>query len=205
MKIFFDCEFTGLHQSTTLISLGCVAENGWTFYAEFSDYDRKQVDAWIKENVISSLRWNNVADFHHDILQTKAFEVKGEKQSIGEKLKIWLLASACADSSPPQPAETLEFWGDCLAYDWVLFCELFGGAMKLPDWINYIPHHICTLFKLKGIDPDISREDFIGREKVMEFAEVTNTPQLLGEDLKHNALFDAQVIKACYDKLMSME
>lgn len=52
MKVFFDTEFTGLHKNTTLISLGCVDENGRTFYAEFTDYDKSQVDDWINENVI---------------------------------------------------------------------------------------------------------------------------------------------------------
>lgn len=39
MNIFFDTEFTGLHKNTTLISIGCVDENGRTFYAELTDYD----------------------------------------------------------------------------------------------------------------------------------------------------------------------
>ena len=38
MRIFFDTEFTGLHQNTTLISIGCIDENGRTFYAESTDY-----------------------------------------------------------------------------------------------------------------------------------------------------------------------
>ena len=33
MKIFFDTEFTGLHQHTTLISIGLVDEVGISFYA----------------------------------------------------------------------------------------------------------------------------------------------------------------------------
>ena len=43
-KIFFDMEFTGLHQKTTLISIGLIAEDGRTFYAEFNDYDKSQLD-----------------------------------------------------------------------------------------------------------------------------------------------------------------
>ena len=39
---------------------------------------------------------------------------------------------------------------------------------------------------MKGIDPDISREEFAG----------------MSSDKKHNALFDAEVQKAIYDKLM---
>jgi hypothetical protein len=48
-KIFFDTEFTGLHQGTTLISLGAISECGKTFYAEFTDYAITQVDDWLKE------------------------------------------------------------------------------------------------------------------------------------------------------------
>jgi len=54
-KIFFDTEFTGLHQNTTLISLGMISECGKTFYAEFTDYDKSQVDDWIRENVVEKL------------------------------------------------------------------------------------------------------------------------------------------------------
>ncbi len=54
-KIFFDTEFTGLHKNTTLISIGCVADSGETFYAELTDYDKSQLNDWIKENVISGL------------------------------------------------------------------------------------------------------------------------------------------------------
>jgi hypothetical protein len=31
-KIFFDTEFTGLHQNTTLISIGLISECGKNFY-----------------------------------------------------------------------------------------------------------------------------------------------------------------------------
>ena len=55
MKIFFDTEFTGLHQKTTLISLGAITEYDHSFYAEFIDYDHSQVDEWISRNVIQNL------------------------------------------------------------------------------------------------------------------------------------------------------
>lgn len=47
MNIYFDTEFTGLHQNTTLISIGCVSEDNKTFYAELDDYDQSQVNVWI--------------------------------------------------------------------------------------------------------------------------------------------------------------
>lgn len=53
-----------------------------------------------------------------------------------------------------------------------------------------LPFDLCTLFKIKGINPDINREEyaFIGMDLL---------------DLKHNALYDARVIEMCYKKLMT--
>ena len=86
----------------------------------------------------------------------------------------------------------VEIWSDCLAYDWALFNQLWGHAFNIPKNVYYIPFDICTVFKLKGIDPDINRE---------EFAEILEAPA----GRKHNALYDAQVIRMCYEKLMGKE
>jgi hypothetical protein len=93
--------------------------------------------------------------------------------------------------------EDVEMWSDCLSYDWVLFCEIWGHAFNIPKNIYYIPFDICTLFKEKNIDPDINREEFAGN-----MIEV-NTEEHWGANPKHNALWDAYVIKACYKKLQS--
>ena len=55
-KIFFDCEFTGLHQKTELISIALISECEKTFYAEFTDFDINQIDEWLQENVINCVR-----------------------------------------------------------------------------------------------------------------------------------------------------
>lgn len=188
MKIFFDTEFTGLHQNTTLISIGLVAETGHVFYAEMPDYDQSQVDDWIQQNVIAHLLTVSgdygpiygqaIPDFETEksicLLGKERFEVL-------EYLKEWFTAVMETAN-----VDKLEMWSDSLAYDWVLFCEMFGGAMSVPDYIYYIPFDICTLFKFKGIDPDVNRE---------EFAEMRYGGP------KHNALWDARIIKACYEKL----
>lgn len=173
MKVFFDTEFTGLHQNTTLISIGCIAENDSTFYGEFTDYDESQVDEWLRENVLDHLT------IPHAVLDvsTQPFEirVKGRKDRIEANLRRWFESFGGA---------AVEMWSDCLAYDWVLFCELFGGAFAVPSKIYYIPFDLATLFKLRGIDPDVNREEYAG---------------LTGGN-KHNALWDAKVIRACYQK-----
>ena len=58
MNIYFDCEFTGLHRNTTMISIGMITEYGRIFYAEFTDYDIGQCDDWIRENVLENLLFN---------------------------------------------------------------------------------------------------------------------------------------------------
>lgn len=183
-KVFFDTEFTGLHQSTTLISIGLVADDGKTFYAEFTDYDESQVDDWVQENVIDNLIYPQDEgcglEYTNEGEYTKEGDPPTVKGTWGSSaymavLRRWI-----------ERLGEVEMWSDCLAYDWVLFCELFGGAMSIPENIHYIPFDICTLFKMRGIDPDINREEFAG---------MTDGSQ------KHNALWDALVIKGCYDRL----
>lgn len=177
MKIFFDTEFTGLHQFTTLVSIGLIAEDGSTFYAELTDYDKSQVDEWIQTNVIDNLTIDDVNLL--DIDSETNIVAKGNSTIVATSLKAWL-----------SRFESVEIWSDCLAYDWVLFCNLFGGALNIPDNVYYIPMDICTLMKIKGIDPDISREEFID-ESI--------------DGVKHNSLYDAKVIQACYNKLMKLD
>lgn len=176
-KIFFDSEFTGLHQKTTLISLGLVSECGKTFYAEFTDYDKSQVDSWIEENVIKKLTLQNF-DFEKNYLPySDSVIFKGNTQEIKNALEHWL-----------HQFGEVEMWSDCLSYDWVLFCQIWGHAFNVPKTIYYIPFDICTLFKEKGIDPDVNREKF-------------GCGEVYSEMPKHNSLWDAKVIKFCYEKL----
>jgi len=173
-KVFFDTEFTGLHQKTTLISIGLISECGKTFYAEFNDFDSTQVDDWIQEHVINKLEYNS---FYQKLKENDGnVFYKSTTSNIKDKLITWL-----------EQFEKIEIWSDCLAYDWVLFNQLFGHALNIPSKVYYIPFDICTLFKVYDIDPDISREKFSG---------------MMDQSQKHNALWDAKVIKACYFKLM---
>lgn len=179
-KIFFDTEFTGLHQNTTLISIGMVAEGGREFYAEFGDYDKTQIDDWLKSNVIKNLFLEKPpeGDFVCKIdgnLTTYYSDTKTDTSIISS----WLCDFG-----------EVEMWSDCLAYDWVLFNQLWGHAFNIPKNIYYIPFDLCTLFKVNGIDPDANREEFAGMKCVTD---------------KHNALWDARVIKSCYEKANDKE
>ena len=190
MKIFFDTEFSGLHQNTTLISIGMISEDGRKFYAEFNDYDKTQVDSWLQENVIDNLLFKappkNQQEYYmssrtedniigNDLYESYNLDMRGSTEEIKVELEKWI-----------SQFDSVEMWSDCLAYDWVLFCQIFGQAFNIPKNVYYIPFDICTMMKLKGINPDISREEFIESSV---------------SGMKHNALYDAKVIKACYEKL----
>jgi len=201
MKVFFDTEFTGLHQGTTLIRIGCVSEDGQEFYAECDDYDPGQVDEWLNKNVIAHLWYETglpsktpEGQIEDAAPQWRGVKyVKGKRAYIAEELDTWLTLQSTKNAVygdmrnvyPDRHPQTIEMWSDCLAYDWVLFCELFGGAFGIPKNVYYIPFDLATLFKLKGIDPDVSREEYAG---------------LTGGN-KHNALWDAQMIRACYERV----
>ena len=181
-KVFFDTEFTGLHQNTTLISIGLISECGKTFYAELTDYDETQVDDWIRENVIENLFLKDMVILGAEESTSHVF-VKGDQSKVKDSLQNWI-----------QQFEKVEMWSDCLSYDWMLFCQLFGHAFNIPKNVYYIPFDICTLFKVKGIDPDVNREEFSG----MAFIS-SEIPK------KHNALWDARTIRICYNKLINQE
>jgi hypothetical protein len=150
-----------------------VSEDGQTFYAEFNDYDKTQINDWLEENVISNLQFKGKF-FISD--EGKSVNMCGCDYQVKDALEMWL-----------KQFYRVEIWSDCLAYDWVLFNQLFGHAFNIPKNVYYIPFDICTMFKFKGIDPDINREEYAG---------------LTGySSQKHNALWDAKVIKVCYERL----
>lgn len=185
MKIFWDSEFTGLHQNTTLISIGFITETDETFYAEFVDYDKSQIDEWLQFNVLNKLKFGLDIETGFTMpLGVKEFNMKGDKPLVKEYLLKWF-----------EQFNQIELWSDCLSYDWVLLFELIANRSneypKLPSNFSYhSPYDILTLFKIKEIDPDINRESFAYGSFYAEMP-------------KHNSLWDAQIIKACYERLVT--
>ena len=177
-----DTEFTGLHQRTTLISMALYVDDSTYFYAEFNDYSAKQVTPWIQENVISKLQINQVYTFVKD---GEKVTMKGNKSQIKKSLKVWLMQF-----------DAVEIWADVLAYDWVLFCNLFGGALKIPENIFYAPFDIATLFRSKALI--VPNGKYNGDISRFTYASVKV------DGKQHNALEDAKVSKICYEKLMGI-
>ncbi len=177
-RIFYDSEFTGLHQASTLISIALVSECERLFYAEFTDYARDQCDEWLRAHVLAQTRWLTAGD-SEPFAQRGAQEwyCLGNREAVRREVAAWLAQF-----------DQVEIWADVPAYDWVLFCQLFGGALELPKNVLYIPFDLATLFKLKGMDPDTDRESFAALPP--------------GDRGRHYALRDAQVGLACLRRLV---
>ena len=188
MKIFFDTEFTGLHKDTSLISIGLIAENGKKFYAELTDYDKSQVDGWIQENVINNL-WANKIISYGNTNYEKDLEI-----AVGDKKLIQLVLSAWLNQF-----ETIEWVSDVCHYDFVLLIDLvYGHALKMP----YGKH--CA--SCHDINQDIAKHFRVSEFKAFDMSREGLIKELYGNDIegiKHNALYDACVIKAIYEAMNS--
>ncbi len=177
-KIFLDTEFTGLKQNSSLISIAFVAESGEEFYAEFTDYDKNGLSDWIINNVISNLFLND----DNQKRTLNKMHVKGNRQEIKSALLIWL-DQFCKND------DCIQIWADVPAYDWVLFCELFGGALNVPKQIHFMPMDLATFLFAKGVDYIEDRINLLDKSKLP-----------IGQ--QHNALFDAKVGFECLMKYM---
>jgi len=179
MQLFLDCEFTELTRHALLISIALYGDDERYFYAEFNDFDEGRLSEWIVQNVMNKLEFKA----HHEFseIQGDVVRMKGSSTAIVEALKAWMAQF-----------EAIEIWGDVPHYDWLLFCDLFGGALEIPGNVHFICRDIATLFWLKKVDINISRIEFVGTREHTALAQ-------------HNALFDAYIMKSCFDKLLTLK
>lgn len=183
-KIFVDFEFTRIHQFTTPVSIGIISEDGnHEFYAEFTDFDKNQVDAWLEQNVFNLL---TLTDKPTQFFESEGAltQIKGPVPFVVNTeggLNDWLTALH-------YPRITFASFG--LAYDFILFRELFKTTkIELPSNLNGFGFDVATLLQMQGFNPN--------REGVKE--QFVN----MGSDAKHNALYDAHVARNIYLKIMS--
>ena len=186
MNLYFDTEFTGLHKNTTLISIGIVADNGKSFYAECTDYDESQCDDWIKENVIANLKFKDgqftrLSRHDDERPNMNAIEMRAPKEIVREQLRTWL-----------KQFDSVQFVSDVCHYDMVLLIDLFGTAFDLPSNVSASCHDInqdiARHYRISEKEAfDKSREEILAEHDISIYGD------------KHNALYDAKVIKAIYE------
>lgn len=181
MRLFLDTEFTGLKQDAELLSLALVDEHGRAFYAECQARHGAPVDNWIAEHVLAHTRWLSLpCCAPSEWLQEEEVRYGFDSdENIAHQLKHWL-----------SQYEQVELWADCPAYDWVLFCQLFGGSPYLPRPLSYVVNDFATLLTLQGRDPLLPRMSLL-------------MPHQQPQGQAHNPLYDARLLKACFTQLIA--
>ena len=183
VKVFLDCEFTSLEKEAELISVALISEHGEELYIEIGDVKNtaayklldKDQKEWLVKNVFSNFF---IAE---DIRVMSGSYYKLEKKMCAGKIEEWL-----RDQVKGKNDVKVEFWGDVPAYDWVLLCDLWGGARNLPEYIHYIIRDLGTYLETKGIVADTSRESLLN-EKI--------------HGKLHNALYDARLSRSIWRNL----
>ena len=208
LRIYFDTEFTGLRKDTDLISIGLITEGGNTFYAEFTDYDRTKLNSWIIKNVIKNLEH---PEYNPDY---ENYRIEANRKLVQFHLNKWLEAV--------RDGREVQFVSDCASYDTVLLFDLLTGgrtAIYLPDWISPIVFDIVHIISA-NLDTLVIRSDLEGEvssqtynydmlhniHKAFDFSR-----ELIIDDwgfhfdgMKHNALYDAKIIKAICENFIEM-
>lgn len=171
--VFIDTEFTGVHAFTTLISVGLVTLEGDSLYITLNDYDQDQVTDWIRENVLSLIDKSKSVSRREACCQISEFLEKYSQDenisliSAGKLVDITLFFQLWHSLHPERKYFHLDY---------------------LPDYLNHGAHFdLNTLFYIAGVDPDINREEFVGRGLYAR---------------KHHALEDAKVVRECFLKLI---
>ena len=209
-----------------------------SFYSEFSDFDLNRCDDWVKENVVSKLKYYGTPEQDKMFLDSSVDEGTywGSQNTteIKTALRKWL--SQFSDYQ-------IQFVCDCGTFDWYWLLKLlakwdkkytcldcgkeytkeeskkiertcscnkgfkhgfyFGeihkyktGLPKLPANISPVPFDLNDLIAIKkGITPKEAFE--LNREELFN----EHAGFLPFDHIKHNAIFDARVIKEIYNKL----
>ena len=206
MNVFFDTEFTGLVPNTTLISIGMITDGGQRFYAEFDDYNEELCDDWIRENVINNLLVNRkdwhshlYAELSNNLPDNTSF-VYGNSKLIKESLEKWFYEVS------DKGTKRIQLVSDVCHYDMTLLCNLFGGSFNLPSNINPVCYDICQdIWAFLEDDYDklsdrMNHSFDMSREEMVNSVNFEDLPKPSG--LKHNSLYDAEVIRYLYKSLI---
>jgi hypothetical protein len=179
MRYFLDTEFLEDGKTIDLISLGVVAEDGRTFYAVSSEFnkDRIKADPWMMANVWPSIEKdvNEGNTLPRSQIASGLLEFSDIKH---HSAALYASVGIPSDS----PVET-EFWGFCCAYDWVAVRQLFG---RMVDGPRSLPTH-CNDIK--------QYRKFVGAREL---------PRIAAAE-KHNALSDAHEVRGMFEFCRGLE
>ena len=140
MNIYYNAEYTGLNEDSTLISAGFVADNGNKLYIEFADVPYYLINSYVDSEILPrtflhAWRSNSDKDINDciqdglDQSETEGFTYKVVNRSTaGATVASWI-ASQLNDEDIY--AHIVSYCGH---YDFVLLLNLFRG--DIPNYID---------------------------------------------------------------------
>jgi hypothetical protein len=136
MRYFFDTEFIENGSTIDLISIGIVAEDGRTLHRQNAECDFRKASDWVWRNVFPHLKHFNMSGGRSCNPRGGSLESR-TRYDCHDITCPWesrsgirdLVLDFCDVEKFGKP----EFWGYYANYDWVVFCQLFGTMMQLPD------------------------------------------------------------------------
>jgi len=173
MKYFLDTEFIERPNQIDLISIGLVCEDGREYYAINTEYSYFDASDWVKENVIQPMYLQEVGRDNRDKYSIEFFQRSYGRTLLQIKKDLLEFIEVTIYDKP-------EFWGHYSAYDWVVFCWIFGTMAELPRGYPMYCNDLQQVFDNSNIEVVV--------------------PEQKNE---HNALDDAKWNKAFYDSMMA--
>jgi hypothetical protein len=119
VKYFLDTEFYEDGKTIDLISIGIVAEDGREFYRCNQEARLDLVSPWVRTNVLPSLPKYDDAAW-------------ATRRQIRDDLMVFFNEELWADIEKRDKSK-FQLWAYYADYDWVVFCQLFGTMMQLPE------------------------------------------------------------------------
>ncbi len=192
MLYYLDTEFIDDSKTIDLISIGIVAEDGREYYAQSCEFDHRKASECVKDNVLIHLQsclWANVThvDPQHSYVNELNYhqghgQCRDQQRRLihscpwrtREQIKHEILAFMDAEKYGKP-----ELWGYYSSYDHVVFAQLFGTMMDLPEGYPMLTYDLRQWLDLHGMK-DIHQPD----------------------DSVHNALLDARWVAETYRRLV---
>lgn len=168
MRYYLDHEFAENGRTIALISIGLVSDDGRELYCVSEEFDDNQCNKWVVENVIPQLPTR-------DAIDDQGRPVWCSRHEIGRRIIQFI-------GRDPAP----EFWAYFAAYDWVVFCQIFGTMNDLPSGFPMYCNDLKQLAVSLGVRDSVK----------------TIVPQHKGE---HDALEDAHWNKNAHRVLMELD
>jgi hypothetical protein len=161
LRYFIDTEFVENQSAHTLelVSLALVGEDGREYYAQAEWFNPHNASQWIWDHVFASLQKCTYpgSKTEQALIEDQKYHVQHvcSKQECVWQSKARMKKDITAFLDP-EVYGPVELHGWCAGYDFVVFCQAFGGMLELPAGYPHYIHEIQQVLDERGLaDSDL--------------------------------------------------